>query len=401
MVPEVENVEKKLTKKRVMCSGKTFAPFGMKPGGPPPAVCKEYTPTESGDLPPKVDLRSHMSPVEDQSQSNSCCANAVAGAFEYINMRHCKKNGDTPADISRLFIYYVGRKMDQKIWRETGPVTDDGMSIGGAITAMQSHGACMEADWPFDLNHVNKKPNEDCFKTAERYKVLEATRIPVDLDCMRECLAAGHPIVFGLKLTQRFFSARQGHCPTPDPNDPQSAAHGLHAMLLVGYNDRQSIFIVRNSWGTSWGDQGYGYVPYDYIANPEFNMGTQYAIKGLTEVDFTPDDDDGADVELPGEDAGDDDLQSFDADDLEPPGDEDDLAHDYVFLSRLKDTWFANGLPLPKQLFIQVGLMATMDMSFMEFLRKRLQDDPDEKEYSYDQLVAFIKEWEDQSGTIS
>ena len=91
-------------------------------------------------------------------------------------------------------------------------------------------------------------------------QVLEATRIPVDLDWMRRCLAEGHPIVFGLKLTQRFFRPQMGFCATPDPNDPRSASHGLHAMLLVGYNDRQSIFIVRNSWGTSWGDQGYGYL---------------------------------------------------------------------------------------------------------------------------------------------
>lgn len=52
-----------------------------------------------------------------------------------------------------------------------GPLADDGMSIGGAITAMQTHGACMEADWPYDLNHVNKKPNDDCFKAAQRFKV--------------------------------------------------------------------------------------------------------------------------------------------------------------------------------------------------------------------------------------
>ena len=45
------------------------------------------------------------------------------------------------------------------------------MSIGGAITAMQTHGACMEADWPYDLNHVNKKPGEDCFKAAQQFKV--------------------------------------------------------------------------------------------------------------------------------------------------------------------------------------------------------------------------------------
>jgi len=45
------------------------------------------------------------------------------------------------------------------------------------------------------------------------------------------------------------------------------------------------------------------------------------------QVDFTPDDDDGADVELPGEDGEEDDMQSFDADDLDPPGDEDRGCH--------------------------------------------------------------------------
>ena len=59
---------------------------------------------------------------------------------------------------------------------------------------------------------------------------------------MREALSSGHPIVFGLKLTAQFFRPLPGgFIPTPDASDPQSAEHGLHAMLLVGYNDRQQV----------------------------------------------------------------------------------------------------------------------------------------------------------------
>lgn len=122
--------------------------------------------------------------------------------------------------------------------------------------------------------------------------------IPLDLDKMRQCLSDGYPIVFGLKLTEQFFfPPYDGFIPTPDPNDPQSAEHGLHAMLIVGYNDRQRVFIVRNSWGSDWGVDGYCYLSYDYVCNPEFNFVGMYAIQSLTDDDLTPDDDDGHDLE--------------------------------------------------------------------------------------------------------
>ena len=49
---------------------------------------------------------------------------------------------------------------------------------------------------------------------------------------------------------------------------------------------------MRNSWGADWGDGGYCYIPYDYLANPEFNFCGQYVIYSLTDTDFTPDDQD-------------------------------------------------------------------------------------------------------------
>eukprot|EP00913_Durusdinium_trenchii_P003198 g2958.t1 len=308
--------------KKAVIDGKTFAPFGMLPHVVEPVKVHNYVPKASGTLggesgpqlwgggdeavrmriPEKVDLRQYMTTVEDQSQTNSCCANAVCGAYEYMGKRHAMQLGQAVVDdISRLFIYYVGRKKDQQLFREE-------------LRLARSARPAARRNWPFNISRVNERPPETCFNEAVRYKIAESRKVEVRLASMRQCLAegpvgsflassnrfsVGHPIVFGLKLTAQFFKpAPGGGITTPDPSDPQSAEHGLHAMLIVGYNDRQEVFIVRNSWGTSWGDKGYGYVPYNYICNDDFNFLGQYAIIGLTEYDFSRNVDDGRDYNL-------------------------------------------------------------------------------------------------------
>lgn len=258
-------------------------------------------PRGRGGLQAKVDLRPYMSEVENQAHSNSCAANAVAGAYEYLAERAAlRKEEDDGGDISRLFIYYVGRKHDQKVWNEDVSLKpkDEGMSLSSAIDAVQLKGASLQSSWPFDLRKVNERPTEAAFDEALRYKVGDAMHIPLKLDKMRNCLSDGYPIIFGLKLTQAFFAPPyDGFIPTPDSSDRQSAEHGLHAMLIVGYNDRQRVFIVRNSWGTGWGVDGYCFLSYDYVANKAFNFLGMYAIQSLHDDDLTPNEDDGEDHE--------------------------------------------------------------------------------------------------------
>ena len=42
-------------------------------------------------------------------------------------------------------------------------------------------------------------------------------------------------------------------------------------MVVVGYSDDTKFFLVRNSWGKHFGDDGYCYIPYSYISDPELN----------------------------------------------------------------------------------------------------------------------------------
>jgi C1A family cysteine protease len=63
--------------------------------------------------------------------------------------------------------------------------------------------------------------------------------------------------------------ARTGIMPYPNKN--REKLLGGHAVLLVGYNKTNSTFIVRNSWGTNWGDRGYFYMPFQVITNRQMS----------------------------------------------------------------------------------------------------------------------------------
>jgi Papain family cysteine protease len=192
--------------------------------------------------------------VEQQARTNSCCANATAGAYEYLCKRVAVEKGDDVGDISRLFIYYVGRKNDMVRRNQAGmAVKDEGITLSGAANALAAQGACLEKTWAFETDKVNDQPPPQAFEEAANYKVTEVKLVPTNVTAMKQCLAEGYPIVFGCKLTQAFFMAPGGVAKTPDPSDPQSAEHGLHTMLIVGYSDHNEAFIVRNSWGPEWG----------------------------------------------------------------------------------------------------------------------------------------------------
>ncbi|CAF2524381.1 unnamed protein product [Rotaria sp. Silwood2] len=234
---------------------------------------------KANELPPKVDLRSDMTPVEDQSKLGSCAANCLAGAYEYLT----KKSNGLSTDVSRLFIYYNARVKGN----DSESIEDTGCSMTDAIEALEEFGTCLESIWPYDISHVNTRPNEQAYEQAKTLNINEALRVDIDLNEMKSCLAQGFPFVFGIELFSSFDKATQtGVVPMPNPWNSSQKLHGSHAMLAVGYTDQSEAFIVRNSWGEDWGDQGYCYIPYDYMTNRDFCFDA-WTIRKLMNNDFS------------------------------------------------------------------------------------------------------------------
>ena len=243
-----------------------------------PASAVSYKASIS-QLPKKVDLRPYMTKIEDQGNVGSCTANAVAGAYEYIVKR--TENLDEDYDASRLFIYYGARAMRGNQNKDSGSVISD------AIKLLTETGVCSEYTWPYsdDKKVVFCKPNTDAYSEANEHKITETEHINTDLKSWKSALAEGYPIIFGTKLFQSFDQQRKkGFVPTPSAADQQRGAHGNHAMLCVGYSDVDIVFIVRNSWGTNWGDNGYCYMSYDYLMNKNYNHGDSWIIRAADPV---------------------------------------------------------------------------------------------------------------------
>jgi hypothetical protein len=235
-----------------------------------------WTRSRAGRLPRRVDLRPFMTEVEDQGQTNSCAANAVAGAYEYLVKQHL---GEEAYDVSRMFIYYNGRAVDGCEGE------DEGSYIRSLIESLREHGACSEETWPFDPERVNEQPSDEAYEEASEFLVEDMAVVPTELDAWRAALAEGCPIIFGLSLFDSFDRQRQpGLVQKPSPRETARESHAGHAMLAVGYSDPDRVFIVRNSWGSAWGDEGYCYIPYDYILDPKHNLGDSWIIRQLEVV---------------------------------------------------------------------------------------------------------------------
>ncbi|RYX81921.1 peptidase C1 [bacterium] len=244
----------------------------------PQVGTKTYSKAQSNvsDLPSKVDLRKLMSAVENQGGTSSCTANATAGAYEYLLKRH----RDEELDVSRLFIYYNARYVSPGDYIE-----DEGSTIVHVIEGLKKYGACTEDTWAFDEDMVNEEPDESSYEEGAYFLVESAKQVPVDLETWKTALAEGQPIIFGISIFKSFDKhKKKGLVSAPTKNELARETHAGHAMLCVGYSDVDEVFIIRNSWGTGWGDKGYCYIPYNYLMNPEYNDGDCWIIERLEEL---------------------------------------------------------------------------------------------------------------------
>jgi C1A family cysteine protease len=227
-------------------------------------------------LPPaEYDLRPSMPAVYDQGQLGSCTGNAIAAAMEYERDRQ----GLSDFVPSRLFIYYNERALEGTVSSDSGAVIRDGIKV------VNREGVCPETLWPYDIGVFTVKPPKRCYVAAQKDKAVQYEAIQT-LGDLKDAIASNLAVVFGFTVYQSFESqsvAQRGVMPMPKPGE---ATVGGHAVLAVGYSDPKSHLIVRNSWGPSWGDRGYFYMPYEYLTGSKAGSDSSPINKAHLASDF-------------------------------------------------------------------------------------------------------------------
>ena len=220
-----------------------------------------------------VDLRKNFSRIKNQGQQGSCLAFTLTSVFEYM----MKQNKKDDCDLSEAFLYYNARNLD-----ENGSVNEDnGSRFVPSLESLRKYGIALEKAWPYDDSVYDKKPSQEAYDDAATRKLVKAMNVDRNVDAIKSALVDGFPVACSFTLFESFSN---GGAYIPMPSDEEIATlddksedaewrHSRHAMVIVGFSDKLQRFLVRNSWGIDWGDQGYCYIPYSYVAHPKlFNF---------------------------------------------------------------------------------------------------------------------------------
>lgn len=210
------------------------------------------------ELPKHVDLRDTglMPPVLDQGRLGSCTANATSNALRYC----LKKEKEVEFEPSRLYMYYYTRLM------EGNPTEDTGCTIRDAMKEVHTYGVCKEVTWPYNISKFAMRPSNKATREAKLHTGVKYLAVRQNLNSIKQVLANGLPIVFGVDVYESFQSEeafRTGNIPMPDTYREELL--GGHAILMMGYDDEKRLFYFENSWGKAVGLDGYFTIPYDYV----------------------------------------------------------------------------------------------------------------------------------------
>jgi C1A family cysteine protease len=208
-------------------------------------------------LPSSIDLSSKMPAVGNQGSEGSCVAWATAYAMRGYEAREDVWSAIAPQTTSPAYNF-----SPSFVYNQINGGRDGGSAVPAALSLMVTKGAATLADMPYVAGKYTTQPSAAALLDATHYKLSSYGSIaPTDLTTMKTQLAAGIPVVLGIKIYNNFFSLGNNAVYTAI----SGAYQGGHAVTVVGYNNAKGAVEIINSWGPYWGTAGYGWISYSAL----------------------------------------------------------------------------------------------------------------------------------------
>lgn len=223
----------------------------------------------------KVDLREWDSLIENQDQLGSCVGHALTSGYELLLK---KKYPDKFTELSRLFVYYNARFL------EDTQTKDVGVSLKDALKSVNHIGVCEEKYWPYKLDMFDDKPSIPAYRDAITRTITEYHKLNT-LDDVLDSVNDGNPVVIGAMVYTGFMYLDHNDHVVKSPRSGEKEEGG-HAMLIVGYDIPKKMFLIKNSFGKEWGLNGYAWMPFSYADKYVFEYWT-FDISNPNDIQLT------------------------------------------------------------------------------------------------------------------
>ena len=210
-----------------------------------------------------------MPPVGYQGGEGSCVAFATAYAarsVEKFYTSNATSYSYSTNIFSPEFLY------DQTKFGDCGSVTSSTV----ALDFMKNVGVCTWQSMPYDyLNGCSLVPNPMQIAEAASNRITSYSWIyGSDQTAIKTMLTNKHVIIIGITPDQSFYNATAGFIWSGFSGSPGAG----HTLVICGYDDVKHAYKEMNSWGTSWADNGFSWIDYDFL--PNAGAGVCYVITG-------------------------------------------------------------------------------------------------------------------------
>lgn len=193
------------------------------------------------------DYRLAQSPVRQQGERPTCVAFAVSAAHEWMAGEDAHRSPEDALWAGHQVLHIPGRE-------ET--------SVAAALQGLTSHEHASEGAWPYG-QPAYPATRPTAAEQAVNRRALPAWRAmpATDIQVVRTELERPAAVLLTVRFVHGAWRAADGVIDAP----PGRKTITNHAVLAVGTDDGLARVIIKNSWGTRWGEEGYGYMSARYL----------------------------------------------------------------------------------------------------------------------------------------